>query len=58
MKKEIIIVVIIVILIFAGHILTQNYTKVFFDDIMSDVNISIGTRSEMKGNFIKWTRQI
>ena len=35
MKKEIIIVVIIVILIFAGHILTQNYTKVFFDDIMS-----------------------
>lgn len=37
MKKEIIIVVIIVILIFAGHILTQNYTKVFFDDISTEL---------------------
>lgn len=37
MKKEIIIVVIIVILIFVGHILTQNYTKVFFDDISTEL---------------------
>ena len=37
MKKEIIIVVIIVILIFAGHIVTQNYTKVFFDDISTEL---------------------
>nr|MBP3681344.1 DUF4363 family protein [Clostridia bacterium] len=33
MKKEIIIVVIIVILIIIGHIITQNYTKKFFENI-------------------------
>lgn len=37
MKKEIIIVFIIVILIFAGHIVTQNYTKAFFDDISTEL---------------------
>lgn len=33
MKKEVIIVVIIVILIIIGHIITQNYTKKFFENI-------------------------
>lgn len=33
MKKEIIIVVIIVILIIIGHIITQSYTKKFFENI-------------------------
>ena len=33
MKKEIIIVVIIVIVIIIGHIITQNYTKKFFENI-------------------------
>ena len=33
MKKEILIVIIIIILIIIGHILTQNYTKNFFDEI-------------------------
>lgn len=33
MKKEVIIVVIIVILIIICHIITQNYTKKFFENI-------------------------
>lgn len=37
MKKEIIIVIIIIICIIIGHILTQKYTRNFFDEISNDL---------------------
>lgn len=46
MKKEIIIVIIIVILIFIGHIVTQNYTRNFFDNI----SMSLGKIEEKIDN--------
>lgn len=37
MRKEFIIIIIILILIIIGHIVTQNYTKNFFDDISKEL---------------------
>lgn len=37
MKKEIIIVIVIIVFIIIAHILTQNYTKDFFDEISYDL---------------------
>lgn len=37
MRKEIIVVIVIIILIIIGHIVTQNYTKNFFDELCGDL---------------------
>lgn len=49
MKKELIMIIVIIVSVTIGHIVTQNYTKKFFDDIENDLeNLETKILSENK----------